>query len=177
MHGNAKVHCKGQCKGSCNAKCEAKAGATAKCDGKCHGEAKPLSCKGGELRAQCKADANCEGNCHASASAKAECTPPKLDVSFAGSARVSVTHEEALMVEAIRLHLPEILLVFKARGHAFGELSRKVVASGAASFDPPKLGAKGMACLAAIAPVLAQASANAVAAVEASGEVAGKFNL
>jgi hypothetical protein len=177
MHGDAKVQCKGQCKGTCNAKCEAKAGGTARCDGKCHGDAKPLSCKGGELKAQCKADASCEGNCHASASAKAECTPPKLDIAFTASARGQVTHEEALMVEAIRLHLPEILLVFKARGHAFAELSKKVVASGSATLDPGKLGVKGAACVAAIAPVLAQASVNAVAAVEAAGHVAGRFNL
>ena len=172
-----KVECKGQCKGSCSAKCEAKAGASVKCDGKCSGTAQPLSCKGGELKAQCQADANCSGNCKASASAKAECTPPQVDIKFAASAQGSASGEAALMVEAIRLYLPEILLVFQARGQAFIDLSGKVVASGSATLDPGKLGVKGTACLAAIVPVLAQAGTNVKAAVEASGKVAGEFSL
>jgi hypothetical protein len=172
-----KVQCKGQCKGKCSAKCEAKAGATVKCDGKCTGEAKPLSCKGGELKAQCKADANCEANCKASASAKAECTPPKVDIDFAGSAKGGASAEAALMVEAIRLHLPELLLVFKARGQAFVDLTKKIVASGSATLNPGKLGVKGTACLAAIIPVVTQASANVKASVESSGQIVKKFQL
>ncbi len=172
-----KVECKGQCKGSCSAKCEAKAGASVKCDGKCEGKAEPLSCKGGELKAQCEVNAECGGNCSASASAKAECTPPKLDISFKGAAAASASGEAALMVEAIRLYLPEILLVFQARGQAFVDLTGKVVASGSATLDPGKLGLKGTACLAAIVPVVIQAGANVKAAVEASGSVAGQFSL
>ena len=173
-----KAQCSGQCKGSCEGKCVAKGGsASVKCDGKCTGTAEPISCKGGELKAQCEADANCSGNCKASASAKAECTPPKLDIQFAASAQGSASGEAALMVEAIRLYLPEILLVFQARGQAFIDLSGKVVASGSATLDPGKLGVKGTACLAAIVPVLAQAGTNVKAAVEASGKVAGEFSL
>lgn len=172
-----KLKCSGQCKGSCDAKCEAKAGASVKCDGKCTGTAEPLSCKGGELKAQCQADASCSGNCKASASAKAECTPPKLDIAFAASAQGSASGEAALMIEALRLNLPEILLVFEARGKAFVDLTGKVVASGSASLDPGKLGVKGTACLAAIVPVVIQAGANVTAAVEASGKVAGEFSL
>ncbi|MBX3219917.1 MAG: hypothetical protein KF795_05310 [Labilithrix sp.] len=172
-----KVECKGTCKGSCSAKCEAKAGATVKCDGKCSGKAEPLSCKGGELKAQCEVNAECGGNCSASASAKAECTPPKLDIAFSASAQGSASGEAALMVEAIRLYLPEILLVFQARGKAFVDLTGKVVASGSATLDPGKLGLKGAACLGAIVPVVVQAGANVTAAFEASGKVAGQFSL
>ncbi|HVH43070.1 MAG TPA: hypothetical protein VM925_12035, partial [Labilithrix sp.] len=171
------IKCSGSCKGTCNAKCEAKAGATVKCDGKCEGTAQPLSCKGGELKAQCQADANCSGNCKASASAKAECTPPKVDITFAGSAAASASAEAALVVEALRLHLPEILLVFQARGQAFVDLSGKVVASGAATLNPGKLGVKGTACLAAIVPVVTQAGLNVKGAVEASASIAGEFKL
>ena len=172
-----KVQCKGQCKGKCNAKCEAKAGGTVKCDGKCSGEAKPLSCKGGEMKAQCKADANCEANCKASASAKAECSPPRLDIAFAGAAKGGASADAALMIEAIRIHLPQILLVFKARGETMVNLSKKVVASGSATLNPGKLGVKGTACLAAIIPVVTQASANVQASVEASSSIAQKFQL
>jgi hypothetical protein len=177
MRAGVKAQCNGQCKGSCDAKCEAKAGGSVKCDGKCTGTAEPLSCKGGELKAQCQADANCQANCKASASAKAECTPPKLDIKFAASAQGSVSAEAALMVEALRLYLPEILLAFQARGKAFIDLSGKVVASGSQTLDPGKLGVKGTACLGAIVPILTQAGANVKAAVEASGSVAGQFQL
>lgn len=177
MRAGVKAQCQGQCKGSCDAKCEAKAGGSVKCDGKCSGTAEPLSCKGGELKAKCEADANCSANCKASASAKAECTPPKLDIKFAAAAQGSASAEAALMVEALRLHLPEILLVFQARGQAFIDLSGKVVASGSATLDPGKLGVKGTACLGAIVPILTQAGANVKAAVEASASVAGEFQL
>ena len=106
-----------------------------------------------------------------------ECTPPKLDIAFSAAAQGSASADAALMVEAIRLHLPEILLVFQARGQAFIDLSGKVVASGSATLNPGKLGVKGTACLAAIVPVVVQAGANVKAAVEASASVAGEFQL
>lgn len=149
-----------------------------KCDGKCDGNFEPLSCKGGELKAKCEVDANCSGNCKASASAKAECTPPKLDIQFAASAQASA--EGAVVVEALRLHLPNILLVFQARGEAFAKLVANVSASGAATLQGAaggKLGVKGTACLGAIIPIIAQAATNAQATVTASGSIAGKFNL
>lgn len=172
------VKCSGSCKGSCNAKCEARPGsASVKCDGSCSGKATPLTCKGGELKAKCEVDANCSGNCKASASAKAECTPPKLDIAFSASAQGSASSEAALMIEALRVNLPEILLVFQARGQAFIDLSGKVVASGSATLNPGKLGLKGTACLGAIVPVLVQAGENVKGAVEASGSIAGEFSL
>jgi hypothetical protein len=174
-----KVECKGTCKGSCSATCSAKAGATVKCDGKCSNESsvKPISCKGGELKAQCNVDANCSGNCKASASAKAECTPPSVDITFNASAQGSASADAALMIDALRVNLPQILLVFQARGQAFVDLTGKVVASGSATLNPGKLGVKGTACLAAIVPVVTQAGLNIKATVEASGSIASKFQL
>lgn len=173
-----KVACSGSCKGQCNASCTATPGsASVKCDGECKGSFEPLTCKGGELKASCEVDANCSGNCNASASAKAECTPPSVDIVFNASASGSATGQASLMIDALRLNLPQILLVFQARGQAFVDLTGKVVASGSATLNPGKLGVKGTACLAAIVPVVVQAGANVKAAVEASGSVAGKFSL
>jgi hypothetical protein len=177
---DVKASCSGSCKGSCTGTCKATPGsATVKCDGKCSNEAsvKPISCKGGELKAKCEVDANCGGNCKASASAKAECTPPSVDIVFNASASGTASGQASLMIEALRVNLPQILLVFQARGQAFVELTGKVVASGSATLNPGKLGVKGTACLAAIVPVVVQAGANVKAAVEASGSVAGKFTL
>lgn len=172
-----KLKCSGSCKGTCNATCSAKAGASVKCDGKCEGTAEPISCKGGELKAQCQADANCQANCKASASATAQCTPPSVNIAFSASAQGSVTSDAALVVDALRVNLPQILLVFQARGQAFIDLSGKVVASGSATLDPGKLGLHGTACLAAIVPVLATAGENIKATVDAAGSVAGNFSL
>jgi hypothetical protein len=175
---DVKLNCQGQCKGSCDAKCEPRGGtATVKCDGKCEGTAEPLSCKGGELKAQCQADANCTANCKASASAKAECTPPKLDIAFTASAQAGASGDAALMVEALRLHLPRIVLVFRARGQSFVDLVGKVVTSGSATLNPARLGVRGTACITVIAPVVVQAGANVKAAVESSGSVVSQFQL
>jgi hypothetical protein len=133
-----------------------------------------LSCKGGNLKASCNVDASCSGNCKASASAKAECTPPKVDIQFKAAASGSVNAQASLMVETLRLQLPAILLVFKARGQAFVDLTTQVAGSGKAVLDPGKLGVKGTACLGAIVPVIIQAGANVTAAFQASASVAGK---
>jgi hypothetical protein len=172
------LNCSGQCKGECNASCTAEAGATVKCDGQCDGSFEPLSCKGGELKAGCEVDADCSGNCSASAEAKAECTPPKVNIAFA--AGFSASAEAAVVVDALRLHLPNILLVVQARGQAFVSLvaqvstSGKAIAEGGAS---GKLGLKGVACIGAIVPVIAQATTNAQATLNASGKITGKLGL
>ena len=173
-----KAQCSGTCKGSCDAKCEAKAGATVKCDGKCTGTAEPLSCKGGELKAKCEVDANCSANCKGSAEAKAECTPPKVDIQFKASAQASATAEASLVLDALRVHLPNILLVFEARGKAFADLVVKVSGSGSATLKGSasgKLGVKGTACLIPIANAIAAATENASASFQASGQIAGKL--
>lgn len=169
-----KVACSGACKGQCNAKCSALPGqASVKCDGTCSAKAEPISCKGGELKAQCKADANCQANCKASASAKAECTPPQVEIVAAGT----VDAEGAILIEALRLHLPDIFLVFQARGEAFVKLTAQVAGSASAVVDPGKLGVKGTACLGAIVPVMLAAGENIGAAFQASGSVAGSVGV
>ena len=142
-----------------------------KCDGKCSGEAKSLSCKGGEMKAQCKADANCEANCKASASAKAECSPPRLDIAFAGAAKGGASADAALMIEAIRIHLPHILLVFKARGETMVESLEEGGRVGLGDAQPGQARREGHRLPRGDHPVVTQASANVQASVEASSSI------
>lgn len=172
MKADAKVKCDGQCKGSCKA---SGGSASVKCDGECKGKAEPLSCKGGELKAnvECKADANCSANCNASAQAKAECTPPRIDIQIAASAQGSLDAKMTASIETLKINLPKIFLVFKARGEAFANMVGTVAGSASAVFDPGQLGLKGAACIPAIVGALADASANMKVSLEASASVAG----
>ena len=163
-----KVQCKGTCKGQCSASCQAKAGATVKCDGKCDAKAEPISCKGGTLKASCQVDAKCDANCNASVQAKAECTPPSVEVVFGGS----IDAEASVVLEALKVNLPNIFVVFQARGKAFVDMIVTVSGNASAVVDPGKLGVKGTACLGAIIPVMAAAAENMNGAFQASGSVA-----
>lgn len=174
MKAGVKATCSGSCKGSCDAKCEAKVkGGSVKCDGKCDAKAEPISCKGGTLKASCEVDAKCDANCNASAQAKAECTPPTVNVAVAGNVNAEVN----AVVEALKVNLPKILVVFQARGKSFIDMTGDVSASASAVVDPGKLGVKGTACLGAIVPVIAAAADNMTAAFQASGKVAGSVGM
>jgi hypothetical protein len=130
-------------------------------------KAEPISCKGGTLKASCQVDAKCDANCNASVQAKAECTPPRVDVAFVGS----LDAEAAFVLDALRLNLPNIFLVFTTRGEAFVKTVLDVGANAQGVVDLGKLGIKGTACLAAIAPVMLQAGENMKAAFDASASI------
>lgn len=173
MKADAKVKCTASCKGSCNATCKARPGqASAKCDGECKGEFEPISCKGGELKAnvECQADANCSANCNASVQAKAECTPPSVTVVFQGSANAQI----AATIESLKVNLPKLFLVFEARGKSFVDMVGTISGSVSGVADPGKLGVKGTACLAQIGSVLGEAAGNMSASFDASASVAAQ---
>ncbi|MFO0662303.1 MAG: hypothetical protein U0174_00040 [Polyangiaceae bacterium] len=156
-----KVECKGQCQGSCDAKCEASPGsAKVKCDGKCAGKFEPLSCKGGELKAQCKADAKCEANCKASAQAKASCEPPSIAIVATGSTNVDA------LIATLKLNLPKLVAAVKGKGEIIANGTAEFAGSVTGSLDPGKLGVKGSACLVAIASTVGEAALNAKAGLE-----------
>jgi len=88
--------CSGSCSGKCSGKCKAEAGVEVKCNGKCSVDATPLKCEG-ELEAACKVNVDCGASCDASASAKAECTPPKIEISFTGGAEAKLGRLKATL--------------------------------------------------------------------------------
>lgn len=163
--GKAALKCSGSCKGGCTGKCTAKAGATVKCDGKCDADFTPLSCKGGELKGGCQVEAKCDANCEASASAKAECTPPQVTITAKGNI-------EARYIESLKTNLPNLLVVFQARGQAFVDLIGKVSANVAGSVSGD-LGVKGLACLNTVVTGIGKSTEQMTASVSASGSVVG----
>ena len=165
--GTAAIKCSGSCKGSCKGTCSAKAGASVKCDGKCEGKFEPLSCKGGELKGGCKVEAKCDANCDASVSAKAECTPPQITIKASGNV-------EARYINSIKANLPNLLVVFTARGQAFVGLLGKVSTSLAGSVSGD-IGVKGLACLNTVGAGLVKGTGQMTAAVSASGSVVSSF--
>lgn len=148
------ITCEGSCQGECSATCSGSADVAVKCDGECAVDYEPLSCKGGTLEGGCTVDAKCDGNCDASVKAKAQCTPPAVAIVFAASADVLAAGKLKATLEA---NLP-LVFAFRARLDGMGEIVDKMSGNIGAFADIKA------ACL----PVLAGASKNALADVDAS---------
>jgi hypothetical protein len=183
MSASAKVTCSGTCQGSCDATCAATPGsASVKCDGQCSGSAQPLQCKGGQMKASCKVDGGCDANCSASASAKAECSPPSVNVVFqvSAGATVSATAQAQLdtAIASLKTNLPNILVAVKARGGAFlSGIDASVTAGADIVADPGSLSAKGAICFAKAGAAGVNAVANMKGAVQAAGSITANSSL
>lgn len=164
------IKCEGTCSGECKGSCTGTAEASAKCDGECKADYEPLSCSGGTLEGGCKASAECSGSCNASASAKAECTPPVIEIQ--GKAKAGMEAQYTALVETLKVNLPNLIVVAQARGDAFlkvlanfsGQLSGVVSNAG-------KLEAKGVICGTAVVAAAVNATNNATLSVKASVDV------
>ena len=176
-----KIECKGVCDGHCDAKCKGTAEVKVKCDGMCDADYTPLKCEGGELTGGCMVDANCQGSCNASASARAECTPPSVSVTAEAKGGLSADGQLQLetALAALEANLPNILLVFKARGEDFlGSLT----AAGEAAADltvnhSGDIGAKGAVCAGTIGIAIGNATTNFTKSLSAAGNVAVALNI
>jgi len=172
-----KLTCTGTCDGTCDAKCSATATVKAKCDGKCDADYTPLKCEGGTLSGGCMVDADCQGSCNASASAKAECSPPSISITVTAKAGLSADAQLQLQtaIASLEANLPKILVVFKARGQAFGDNLSAFVQTGGSLTG--KVGAKGSVCAILVGAAVVTASDNFAAAFSAAGDVAGSIKL
>jgi hypothetical protein len=149
------IECTGSCEGSCDAACTGTAEVSAKCDGKCEADFEPLKCTGGKLEGGCQVDAKCEGNCDASVSAKAECTPPSVTVSFSGAADVQAAGKLQAVFEANL----GVIFAFQARLDGMAKLTATITGNADVIVDVKK------ACI----PAMLAAAAAAVEDVEAAG--------
>ncbi|MEO7037754.1 MAG: hypothetical protein ABI335_28350 [Polyangiaceae bacterium] len=174
-----KINCTGVCDGHCDAACTATANVNVKCDGSCDSDYTPLKCEGGTLEGGCKVDASCQGSCNASASAKAECTPPSVAVVAKANADLDANGQLQLQtaIASLEANLPQILVVFKARGQAFVDSFSAAVSAGADITGSSKLNANGIVCGALIVDTLGTASANFGSALDAAGTVAGAVSV
>lgn len=92
--------CTGSCNGQCDASCEAEGGVDVKCDGSCDSEFEPLKCEGGTLKGGCEASVECEASCDASVQAKAECTPPSVEIVISGATDIQAAAKLKVVLEA-----------------------------------------------------------------------------
>ena len=157
------VKCEGSCNGSCDASCKATATASVKCDGSCDVGGEPLQCTGGKLEGGCQVDAKCDASCDASVSAKAECTPPQITVTFSGAADVQAAGKLKAAFEANL----GVILAFKARLEGMATLAGTITASGDAIVDIK------VACIPAVVAAAVTAVDNVSASVKVTANLAG----
>ena len=130
----------------------------------------------------CTASAECSGSCSGSAQAKANCTPPSIEIQFTAAATLTAEQKAQLdlAVNSIKVNLPKLLLVLKARSTAFATAITGVGTVGVSlvrNMDPGKLGVKGVACGGIALAAIVDATANFKGALEASTSVVGSFKL
>jgi hypothetical protein len=157
------VKCTGSCKGSCSGSCKAQAGASVKCDGKCDADYQPISCDGGKLEGGCSADVKCDGSCDASVSAKAECTPPEVTVTFTATADAEAAGK---LVATLKAHLG-VILAFKSRLEGMAQLTATITGSADA------FGSIKAACIPQVIAAGAAAVSDVTASAQATVSVAG----
>lgn len=161
------VTCEGSCNGSCSASCTAEAGASVTCDGQCDGEFEPLKCEGGELKGGCQVEAKCEANCDASVKAKAECTPPSVEVVLEGSADVQAAAKLKAVLEA------NLGLVAALEARFAGMIDAVGVVAGNVNAD--FLADIKVACIPVIIAAIEGTVSDVQVTVEATGSIVGSI--
>jgi hypothetical protein len=184
MTGGAQVQCSGACQGTCDATCQATGTVKARCSGTCDAAISAPKCEGGTMEGGCTVSAECSGSCSGSASAKANCTPPEIKLTVAARAGLTLTAEQqiqlAAVLQSLKINVPKLLLVLKARGTAFATAISGVGTIGGTLVtqnDPGKLGVTGVACGAIAVAAIVDATANFKGAFDASTSVAASFTL
>jgi hypothetical protein len=164
--------CAGTCSGKCRGTCAMKGGAKVQCEGECTGgcsvKVRAPKCKGelkspGELG--CEADASCTGSCQASASAKAECREPAVELTSSLDPKI---------IASLKLNLPKIYALAGARGKLLTDNAKAVVDFGAdfsGKIDVSELSPKAVACAVPAVGALGAALENVTATFTASTAV------
>lgn len=105
--------CSGTCQGSCDGTCAGAAGsggAGGECNGECQGTCRGTCSAGCTGHADVQAEASCEAKAEVSANVEAQCTEPKLEVSFDAGVVVDKSKVDAA-VRAIKKGMPRILMI------------------------------------------------------------------
>lgn len=157
------VTCTGSCTGECGGSCTGTAEASVKCDGECKADFEPLKCEGGTLEGGCKADVKCDANCDASVQAKAECTPPSINVSFSGSADIQAAGKIQAALEA---NLP-LIYQFQARLKGMAALTGTITGNADVIVDIKA------ACILQVGAAAVAAVEDVTASVSATGSIVG----
>ncbi|WP_437315104.1 hypothetical protein [Sorangium sp. So ce385] len=169
--GECKGKCTGQCRGSCSFEGSANVQCNADCSGKCDVDFKAPKCRAQltEPSVDCRANAECNGSCEASASARATCREPAVNIE--GGEDVEA------VISTLRTNLPRLLVAAQARGRLLLE-SGKAVVTTAASLDAVATGSvKAGACILPATNAITQAVENIEASLTASTKVMAELRI
>ena len=163
--------CSAECTGTCSGQCKATA-PSAQCSGTCHGECsveyEAPYCEGEFTPPECKIDADCEANCEASATAQAECTPPKVSYEVTGAGGVDLSALAAVLQET----LPVFVVNAVDRGEALVDSGTALVTSGEKIVNASgELALDAGACATVAAAAAVEAAANISVSVKFSVSV------
>ncbi len=111
--------CSGKCRGSCDTSASANATCEGECSGTCTGTATAPRCKAELSPPSCEASADCQASCKASASARAECTPPAVEIS--GTANLEAK------IAVLKKYLPQVYAIADARAKLLVENAQAMV--------------------------------------------------
>jgi hypothetical protein len=137
-----------------------------KCDGDCKAEFEPLRCTGGKLEGGCTVDAKCDANCDASVSAKAECTPPEVNVTLSGETDV----DAGLKLRAVLSANLGLVYAFQARLAGMAQLTATIGGNADVLVDIKA------ACIPVVAAAAVDAATNVEASVSATGNLVAAVN-
>jgi len=175
--GSASAKCEGTCSGTCKGTCQATSGsAKFECNGKCDVTAgTPPKCEG-SAELDCDVSAECKSNCSASVKAKAECTPPSVAVVLDAKGNIDADAKAQLNVAiaSLETNLPQLLVVFKARGASFTSGIKASYDAGVAlSGNLGSLSGEAVFCVPPIVTALTNATGDFKAAFDGSLAVTG----
>ncbi len=173
--GSCSGKCEGKCRGSCDMTGEAAVSCEGECTGGCSVDVTAPKCKG-ELKSPgeigCDINADCSASCKASASAKAECKPPSVDITVNGT----VTAEVELIVASLKLFLPEIVGIIKFRANML-KVNAEALVNATVALNPGELSGKAALCIIPALSVIQEMFTNLSASVTVSVSMASSLNL
>jgi hypothetical protein len=169
--GAAELTCAGSCEGDCSGSCTVEPGrASVRCDGECKTDFEPLKCTGGTLSGGCKVEAKCDANCEASVSARAQCTPGRLEIT--GGAQL------AALARTLDANLPTILEILNGRAKQFEKLTGTFAGSVEGFLNSDAKAYAGVSgCVATIPDSIRRSTTQLATALSASGKVAGAIKV
>ncbi|XXT17390.1 hypothetical protein WME94_44900 [Sorangium sp. So ce429] len=173
--GDCRGACNGTCRGECRGSCAIEAGADVQCNADCTGgcsveyEAPKCTAELEPPSAECNADADCTGSCNASASARADCKEPSVNIVATGDTDLSAE------IATLRANLPRLLLVAQARGKLLAA-NAEAVFNAAGNVDVTG-SVKAGACIIPATNAITQAVENIEASVTASGNVLTRLEI
>ena len=183
--GNCTGTCDGTCTGKCDTQCEGKCsgncklaadaniscGAEATCKGECSVAMTAPKCEAKLNPPSCNLDANCEAGCQGQASAKVECSEPKIVVT--GSANVAFAATLEANLPAVFAVLAQGKVVASAAGDVVAKVPDVVAAVAGSVSCVASFGASFAADLQASAAASVSVNVSVSASAKTSGSASG----